>query len=72
MKIGYARVSTVDQHLRMQEDALKAAGCKAIYHDVMSGSKTQRAGLNEDRVSGSKAPDCPQNRAYGTVHGSSS
>lgn len=47
MKIGYARVSTADQHLRMQEDALKAAGCKAIYHDVMSGSKTQRAGLNE-------------------------
>ena len=47
MKIGYARVSTADQHLRMQEDALKAAGCKAIYHDVMSGSKTQRTGLNE-------------------------
>lgn len=47
MKIGYARVSTADQHLRMQEDALKAAGCNAIYHDVISGSKTQRTGLNE-------------------------
>lgn len=47
MKIGYARVSTADQHLRMQEDALKAAGCKAIYHDVISGNKTQRTGLDE-------------------------
>ena len=47
MKIGYACVSTADQHLRMQEDALKAAGCKAIYHDVISGCKMQRAGLDE-------------------------
>lgn len=48
MKIGYARVSTVDQHLRMQEDALRNSGCEEVYTDVISGVKSQRPGL--DRV----------------------
>jgi DNA invertase Pin-like site-specific DNA recombinase len=48
MKIGYARVSTQDQNLDLQRDALKKAGCKKIIEDTVSGGKVQRSGL--DRV----------------------
>ncbi len=47
MKVGYARVSTAEQYLRMQEDALKSAGCEEIYTDVISGVKSHRPGLDE-------------------------
>lgn len=47
MKIGYARVSTKDQSLNLQEDALKKAGCKKIYSEQVSGVKTHRTKLNE-------------------------
>ncbi|MBM6395302.1 MULTISPECIES: recombinase family protein [Hyphomicrobiales] len=46
MKIGYARVSTDEQNLDMQLQALKAAGCDRIYEDRgMSGAATTRPGL---------------------------
>ncbi len=49
MLIGYARVSTHDQNLDLQLDALRKAGCDArhIYTDTISGAKTERKGLEE-------------------------
>lgn len=46
MDVGYARVSTKGQHLSMQEDALKDSGCKEIYTDIASGSRSERPGLD--------------------------
>src|SRR3954447_23283549 len=45
MLIGYARISTLDQTLALQQDALAQAGCEHIYTDTVSGSVTDRPGL---------------------------
>lgn len=48
MKIGYARVSSDDQNLNLQRDALAGAGCEKVFEDQgVSGSIERRAGLDQ-------------------------
>jgi DNA invertase Pin-like site-specific DNA recombinase len=47
MLIGYARISTTDQTLALQHDALTTAGCEKTFTDTASGSRTDRPGLAE-------------------------
>src|SRR6266446_2961052 len=45
MLVGYMRVSTSEQNLALQRDALEGVGCERLYEDTCSGSVTERPGL---------------------------
>lgn len=47
MLIGYARVSTQDQNLDLQREALTKAGCQKVFEDRISGSRAERPGLTK-------------------------
>src|SRR5438270_13606013 len=47
MLVGYARVSTSEQTLDLQKDALEKIGCTKIFSDVVSGARAERKGLEE-------------------------
>ena len=57
MNIGYARVSTDDQNLNLQLDALAKAGCEKVFLDKASGARTRRPGL-DDALLELRAGDC--------------
>ena len=57
MLIGYARVSTADQDLALQTDALTKAGCERLFTDKASGAKVDRPGLAE-ALHFARAGDC--------------
>ena len=56
-RIGYARVSTEDQNLDLQRDALTKAGCAQIYQEKVSGKARERIAPNGHNASKHCAPE---------------
>ena len=56
MLIGYGRVSTHDQNLDLQKDAVRGAGCGKVRHDFLDGHAQHQHGTN---VPGIAAASCP-------------
>ncbi|WP_237133123.1 recombinase family protein [Pseudohongiella sp. O18] len=50
-RVGYARVSSDDQHLDLQRDALRQAGCGLIYEEALSGKSASRPEIEQCRKS---------------------
>ena len=50
MKIGYARVSTLDQNPQLQIDALEKAGCEKIFTDKITGTTKERPELDKAKL----------------------
>ena len=61
MKAGYARVSTKDQTVDLQVDALKRAGCTKVYTEVMNGSRAERPILSKvlEHLRAGRNEPCP-------------
>jgi DNA invertase Pin-like site-specific DNA recombinase len=72
MKIGYARVSTQEQHLDLQLQALKQAGCKKIFREKVSGASRQRPEflrmLDQIREAGARFQSLSEPWADTTTH----
>lgn len=57
MRVGYGRVSTRDQHVGAQQDALAAASCEQVFVDSASGKLAARPGLEKALLSANRAGD---------------
>jgi hypothetical protein len=70
-KFGYVRVSTLDQNLALQQDALREAGCQKVFVEQTSGAVTYRPALREAHEY-ARSGDAAQRRSRAAVQTSRS